>query len=74
MPLFDYVCRDCDNEFEALVQGERAVTCPECQGTELERKLPAFAVLAGSQTPLCEGNAACAACCEGRGPGHCPMN
>jgi putative FmdB family regulatory protein len=43
MPLYEYSCRQCDHHFEALVFGDEAVECPECQGRQLERQfsLPA---------------------------------
>lgn len=39
MPIFEYKCRDCGNEFEALVRKSDTPTCPSCNGTELERLL-----------------------------------
>jgi putative FmdB family regulatory protein len=42
MPLYDFVCRACGHEFEALVRGPEAPECPECHGTDLERLLSSF--------------------------------
>jgi putative FmdB family regulatory protein len=44
MPIFDYRCNSCANEFEALVRGSKAVKCPECQSESLEKlfSLPAI--------------------------------
>jgi putative FmdB family regulatory protein len=42
MPLYDFVCRACGHEFEALVRGAGAPACPECHGTDLERLLSSF--------------------------------
>lgn len=39
MPIFDFVCKSCDNHFEALVRGSSVPTCPKCQSIELERQL-----------------------------------
>ena len=39
MPLYEYSCRKCDHTFEALVFGDEAVECPECQGKRVERLL-----------------------------------
>ncbi len=46
MPLFDFRCKTCGHAFEALVrpQDERGPKCPSCQGEDLERQLPTFAV------------------------------
>jgi putative FmdB family regulatory protein len=37
MPMFDFVCSKCRNEFEALVRGTTAATCPQCGSAELEK-------------------------------------
>ena len=39
MPLFDFVCKACDNQFEALVRGTSIPACPKCSSIELERQL-----------------------------------
>ena len=44
MPLFDFQCKSCGHEFEALVRGQVTPACPRCAGTDLERlmSLPAI--------------------------------
>jgi putative FmdB family regulatory protein len=46
MPIFEYHCRGCGHEFEALVlpQAPAPAACPECNSTELERLTSAAAV------------------------------
>ena len=45
MPLYDFHCRACGTEFEALVRtGGTAPECPECHGLDLERLLSTFMV------------------------------
>lgn len=45
MPLYDYACRACGHEFEALVRGSDAPSsCPKCQSQNLERLLSTFAM------------------------------
>ena len=45
MPLYDYHCRGCANEFEALVRpGDAPPRCPECGSGDLERLLSTFAL------------------------------
>ena len=42
MPIYEYKCSKCNNEFECLVIGSsEEVACPECSGTEVERLLSA---------------------------------
>jgi putative FmdB family regulatory protein len=45
MPLFDFHCRSCDHEFEALVRPQDPpAACPSCRSTDLERLLSGFAL------------------------------
>ncbi|MGH7618993.1 MAG: FmdB family zinc ribbon protein [Gemmatimonadaceae bacterium] len=44
MPLFDFRCSSCGNEFEALVRGQAQPACPRCASTDLERLLSLPAV------------------------------
>lgn len=44
MPIYDYVCRLCAHQFEALVRGGTTPVCPACGGAELERLLSLPAV------------------------------
>ena len=44
MPIYEYKCRKCGHEFEALLlpPAKKAAACPECQGKELEQLLSGF--------------------------------
>ena len=45
MPIYEYQCRRCDNEFELLIlKGSPAPACPSCQSEDLEQMLSGFAV------------------------------
>ena len=43
MPIFEYECRGCHNQFELLVLKDTIPACPGCQGQDLEKLLSAFA-------------------------------
>jgi putative FmdB family regulatory protein len=43
MPIYDFKCRACDNQFEALVL-KKAPRCPKCESEDLERMLSMPAV------------------------------
>jgi putative FmdB family regulatory protein len=44
VPIYDYRCRACGKEFEAVVRTGDTPQCPACQGQDLERLLSSFAV------------------------------
>jgi putative FmdB family regulatory protein len=44
MPLFDFRCRACAKEFEALVRGSEKPRCPACKSARLERLQSTFTV------------------------------
>ena len=38
MPIFEYLCKGCGKDFEALVRTNApAPVCPACQGADLEK-------------------------------------
>ena len=50
MPIYDYHCRQCGEEFELLVLKNTVVACPACQGADLEQLLSGFAVASEEKT------------------------
>ena len=42
MPLFEYECRKCGQQFEALVIGSRTPACPKCKSQDLEKRVSAL--------------------------------
>jgi len=44
MPLYDFRCRACGAEFEALVRPPSPPGCPACASADLERLLSGFSV------------------------------
>ena len=39
MPIFEYICKECQHEFEALIFGSQKAECPKCQSKKLEPPL-----------------------------------
>jgi putative FmdB family regulatory protein len=76
MPLFEYACRACDHQFEALVRASEQPACPSCHSTELERRLSVFAAHTngGISTDAMPSAGPCGACGDPRGPGACSLN
>jgi putative FmdB family regulatory protein len=75
MPIFEYVCKQCRHEFEALVFGKQEAECPKCQSKKLEPQLSVFAVSSKSGAmPQPAGSAGpCGSCGDARGPGACSL-
>jgi len=45
MPIYEYQCRQCANEFELLLLRDSPVpSCPSCQSLDIEQLLSGFAV------------------------------
>jgi len=38
VPIFDFVCTNCQHVFEALVRGSVVPKCPECGSESLEKQ------------------------------------
>jgi len=76
MPIYEYRCGKCGNEFEYLhtKAGDEEVACPECGGKKVEKMFSSFSV---STLPSFGGGSTCcgadspdsAAGCSG--PGSC---
>jgi putative FmdB family regulatory protein len=48
MPIFEFQCRACHHQFEALVRTGEHAACPSCASGDLERLLSMFAVSSDS--------------------------
>jgi putative FmdB family regulatory protein len=53
MPLYDFRCRACQEEFEALVRPGSTAACPACASVDLERLVTgfSFSVRSGGLSP-----------------------
>lgn len=79
MPLFEYACKSCDHQFEALVRGSETPSCPACHGTELQRRLSVFAahtngISGGKALKDFAPAGPCGTCGNPNGPGACSLN
>ena len=72
MPIFEYECSSCGKEFELLLRNSSVTPeCPDCNGTELRKKMSAFATISGAASAHAELPAPCQGCGHGGGPGAC---
>ncbi|MGQ9505033.1 MAG: FmdB family zinc ribbon protein [Thermogutta sp.] len=63
MPIYEYQCPKCNQQFEQLVRGDGRVTCPKCGSSDLTKlvSMPAVSVKqSATQNPP-----ACGPCCGG---------
>jgi putative FmdB family regulatory protein len=44
VPIYEYTCRSCAHQFEALVRASSTPACPECASEDLERRFSMPAV------------------------------
>lgn len=62
MPIYEYKCEACGNEFEKLVFGSKEVECPSCSSSEVKRKLSVFG-MSGVEKPFAgSSQAGCSSC------------
>ena len=54
MPLYEYVCQDCQTQAELLVQGSQQPECPTCGSAKLSKQfsVPAAHVSGGAPLPV----------------------
>ena len=50
MPIYEYACRGCGEQFELLVLKGTVAACPACQGQDLEQLLSGFSVASEATT------------------------
>jgi len=74
MPIYEYICKECNQEFEAIVYGSQKAACPKCHSKQLARQLSVFAVSAkGSSAPRASERP-CGSCGDPRGAGSCSLD
>jgi putative FmdB family regulatory protein len=69
MPIYEYVCKECGNEFDAMramKDADTAITCNNCNSDQTKRKLSLF--IARSNGKQVAGNSHS---CGGCGGGNC---
>ena len=71
MPIYEYICKECQHQFEALVYGKEKAECPKCHTKKLTPQLSTFAVSAKGSSSPASPMSACGSCGDPRGPGAC---
>ncbi len=60
MPIYEYVCRECEEEFEKLVFGSQKVTCPKCDSEDIRKKFSVFGMSGVEKSS--GGGSGCSSC------------
>ncbi len=74
MPIYEYACHKCGQEFETLVRSGAVPDCPGCHSTELEKKLSVFATAGSAAGTAAAAASPCGSCGHPGGPGSCALN
>ncbi len=61
MPIYEYICKVCGQEFEKLVFGDQTVTCPQCESKKIKKKFSVFG-MSGVEHQTSSG---CSSCSSG---------
>ncbi len=49
MPIYEYVCMQCESHFEELVRNGEQPSCPECGEANVRKQLSVFAAHGSSE-------------------------
>jgi putative FmdB family regulatory protein len=74
MPIYEYSCQQCGNEFEMLVRSSTVPKCPQCHSVDLEKALSVFATAASSAGTPAAAPSPCGSCGHPGGPGACAFS
>ncbi|MGO9614366.1 MAG: FmdB family zinc ribbon protein [Dissulfurispiraceae bacterium] len=58
MPIFEYRCNMCGNEFEKLVFADCTINCPKCSSPQITKKFSVFG-MSGVEKQTSSGCTSC---------------
>ena len=66
MPIYEYVCMQCESHFEELIRGDQQPACPDCGAANVRKQMSVFAAIGGSgDEPTSFGGGGGGGCCGG---------
>ena len=73
MPIYEFRCKNCHQQFETLVRNSsESINCKQCGSTDLQKLISAHAISSGApdtacETAPCSPDPACGSggCCPG---------
>ncbi len=60
MPIYEFACNGCQEDFELLVFGKQEMRCPHCGSQDITKKLSLFG-MSGGEHPVQSGSS-CSGC------------
>jgi len=64
MPIYEYICNACNEEFEKLVFGNKDVDCPKCSSRDIKKKMSTFG-MSGVEKQSAGSSSGCSSCSKG---------
>jgi putative FmdB family regulatory protein len=66
MPIYEYVCMQCESHFEELVRNAERPDCPDCGAADVRKQLSVFSAHASSSSAGFDpGPRSSGGCCGG---------
>jgi len=63
MPIYEFHCAACGEDFEELVFGQSsAISCPKCKGSDVKKLMSAFAFKSGNNFTSSSSGGGCGSC------------
>ena len=63
MPIYEYNCDGCGNQFEALLlKADEEIKCPNCSSAKVSKKMSACAMKSGSKFTSTSSGDGCSTC------------
>jgi putative FmdB family regulatory protein len=65
VPIYEYVCMECEAHFEELVRNGEAPNCPDCNASNVRKQLSVFAAHGTAEQPTygSSGGGCCGGSC-----------
>jgi putative FmdB family regulatory protein len=61
MPIFEYKCNACGEEFELLIMGKKKAACTKCGSKGVTKKFSVFG-MSGVEKPFAGTSSGCTSC------------
>jgi putative FmdB family regulatory protein len=65
MPIYEYVCMQCESHFEELVRNGEQPDCPECGEANVRKQLSVFSAHGSSKPVSLDSAPRSGGCCGG---------